>query len=189
MKDNLKFTLLVIGITAVFFIMGREIVETRVKLRNIHDQVVREKKEKTWLQDELKTTRGELAKTDRDLKACQGKLDFVHKKIFVLRGSNIALVRAKNGFEYKIALLQEEKKSMEAKLHSLSELKKAIRQVKLEIRDNKIKQREEQVRQQEEIDKWETALGNHGFLTKDGEYFSKPKVNVNVRAANLSMKK
>ena len=58
MKDNLKFTLLVIGIIAVFFIMGRDILETRSKLRKTQDQIVQEKKEKAWLQDELKATRG-----------------------------------------------------------------------------------------------------------------------------------
>ena len=45
MKDNLKFTLLVIGIVVVFFIMGREIIETKAKLRKTQDQIVYEKKE------------------------------------------------------------------------------------------------------------------------------------------------
>jgi len=78
---------------------------------------------------------------------------------------------------------------VEARIHSLSELKKAIRQVKIEIRGDRIKQRKEQIRQQEEMDKLETARGNRGFFTKNGEYFYKPKVNVDVRPANVSLNK
>jgi|GEM_PF-976186 len=189
MKDGLKFTLLTIGLIAIFFIMGREIVDTKDKLRNAQDQVVQAKKEKVWLQDALRLTRGEVTKKGRDLKVCRDRLDFVNKKIFALKGRNSTLFRARIDLEAKIALLQEEKMAMEAKFHSLSELKKAIRQVKAEIRDDKIKQRKEQVRQKEEIDKWETALGNKGYLTKDGEEYYKPKVNVEVRPANLSLNK
>ena len=189
MKDNLKFTLLVIGIVVVFFIMGREIIETRAKLRKTQDQIVYEKKEKTWLQDELKTISTELTKTDRNLRATQGKLGFVNRKIVVLRGSNAELIKVKESLEGKIVLIEEEKRIIEVKLHSLSELKKAIRQVKIEMRDDRIRQYEERIRQQKEIDKWKTALGNQGFLTKDGENRYKPKVNVEVRPANLSPNK
>jgi chromosome segregation ATPase len=196
MKENLKFTLLVIGIVVVFFIMGREIIETRTKLRKTQDEVAQEKKEKTWLQDELKTTRGELADTNRNLRTCQGKLGFVNKKIFLLRdrnaalsSSNATLIIARQGLEHKIITLQEEKRIVEARIHSLSELKKAIRQVKIEMREDRIKQRKERIRQQEETDKWETARGNQGFLTKNGEHLYKPKVNVDVRPANVSLNK
>lgn len=196
MKDNLKFTALVIGIIVIFFIMGREIIETRAKLKKTQDLLVQQKKEKTWLQDELKTTRGELADTNRNLRTCQGKLDFVNKKISVLRdsnaslsGSNAALIIARQGLEHKIVALQEEKRIVEARIHSLSELKKAIRQVKVEMRGDRIKQHKEWIRQQEEMDKLETARGNRGFLTKNGEYFYKPKVNVDVRPANVSLNK
>lgn len=182
MKDNLKFTLLAIGIVVIFFIMGREIIETRARLKKTHDLMAQQKKEKIWLRDELKTTRGELVNTSRDIRTCQGKLDFVNKKISALRGNNAALIIAKEGLESRIAALQEEKRIIEAKFHSLSELRKAIRLVKLEMREEKIKQ-------QKEADKWETAGGNRGFFTKDGEPFYKPKVNVNVRPANLSLNK
>jgi len=196
MKDNLKFTLLAIGIIVIFFIMGREIIEIRVRLKNTQDLLVQQKKEKIWLQEELKTSRGELADTNRNLRTCQGKLDFVNKKISVLRGSNAALsssnaalIIARQGLEYKIVTLQEEKRIVEARIHSLGELKKAIRQVKIEMKGDRIKQHKERIRQQEEMDKWETASGNRGFLIKDGEYFYKPKVNVNVRPANLILNK
>ena len=189
MKDNLKFTLVAIGIIVAFFIMGREIVETKAKLRKTQEQIVQEKKEKAWFQDELKTTRKELLKTGKNLRTCQGKLDFVNKKISALRGNNTTLIMAKQGLEHKIAFLQEEKKVIEARFHSLRELKKAIRQIKVEIRNDKIKQREEHVRQQVEIDKWETAFGNQGFLTKGGENHYKSKVNVEVRPANINLDK
>ena len=78
---------------------------------------------------------------------------------------------------------------MEAKFNSLSELKKAIHQVKLEMRADRIRQHEERVKQQKELDKWKTAMGNRGFFTKDGQRFYKPKVNVEVRPADKSLKK
>ena len=189
MKDNLKFTLLIIGIIAVFFIMGREIMETRSKLRKTQDQIVQEKKEKVWLQDELKTTRGELAKTDRSLRTANSKLSFVNKKIIVLKDSNSSLIKTRSDLEYRIALLTEEKRVIEARFHSLTELKEAIRQVKLEIRGDKIKQHQERIRQQKEIDRWKTASGNQGFLTKDGKEYYRPKVNVEVNPANINLKK
>lgn len=189
MKDNLKFTLLIIGIVTVFFIMGREIIETKTKLRKSQDQIALEKRERVWLQDELKATRGELTKADRALRVANNKLDFVNKKIVGLRGNNSRLIVEKQGLEHRIALLQEDKRLMEARMHSLGELKKAIRQVKIEIRGDRIRQREEHIRQQKEIEKWETALGNHGFLIKDGETRYKPNVNVELRPANISLNK
>jgi hypothetical protein len=189
MKDNLKFTLLAIGIIVIFFIMGREIMETRAKLRDTQNLVAQQKKEKAWLQDELRATRGNLVTTGKKLRTCQGKLDFVNKKISVLKasnasltGRNAALIIARQGLEREVGALREEKRIMEAKFHSLKELKKAIREVKLEIRKEKINQ-------QKEADKWETANGNRGFFTKDGECFYKPKVNVDVRPASLSLDK
>jgi hypothetical protein len=189
MKDNLKFTLLAIGIIVIFFIMGREIIETRAKLRNTQSLIAQQKKEKAWLQDELRATRGNLVDTSRKLRTCQGKLYFVNKKIFALKGHNTSLIIARQGLEHKIAVLQEEKRIVEARFHSLSELKKAIRQVKVEIRDDKIRQRKEWIKQQEEIDKFETARGNRGFLTKNGEYLYKPKINIDVRPASVSLNK
>jgi chromosome segregation ATPase len=182
MKDNLKFTLLAIGIIVIFFIMGREIIETRAKLKDNRILIAQQREEKAWLQSELGATKKNLINTSIKLKACQGKLYFVNKKISLLRGRNTELAMAKKGLENRIGALQEEKRTMEARLHSLRELKKAIREVKLEIR-------EERVRQQKETDKWETASGNRGFFTKDGECFYKPKVIVDVRPANLSKDK
>ena len=189
MKDNLKFTMLVIGILIAFFIMGREIVETRAKLRNAQDEMTQGKKENIWLRDELKATKGELDIADRGLRSARNKLGFVNKKIVLLRGDNTTLANAKKGLEYKIAMLEEERKIIEAKFHSLRELKKAIRQVKLEIRDDKIRQHQEYIRQQKEFDKWKAANGNRGFFIKDGEDSYKPKVNVNVRPANITLNK
>jgi uncharacterized protein (DUF3084 family) len=169
MKGNLKFTLLAIGIVAVFFIMGKEIVETRAKLKNTRDEIAQEKKEKAWLGDELNTARTGLTKADRELRTANSKLAFVNRKILGLRYGNHKLASEKQGLEYKIALLQEEKRTMEARFHSLTELKKAIRQVKIDLRNDRISRRREYIRQQKEIEKWETALGNRGFLTKDGK--------------------
>jgi len=189
MKGNLKLALLAIGIMVVFFIMGRDIIETRIKLGKIRDQVIQAQKEKEYFRDELKTVKTVLIKTNRDLKTASSKLEFINRKVIGLKSSNSKLTAEKRGLEHKIALLREEKKTIEARLHSLRELKKAIRQVKLEIRDDKIRWREERIRQQKEMDKWKTAMGNRGFLTKDGELFYKPKVSVEVRPANISLNK
>ena len=62
MKDNLKFILLIIGIAAVFFIMAREIVETKSSLRKTQSQMAQEKRDKVWLQEELKSTKGSIRK-------------------------------------------------------------------------------------------------------------------------------
>lgn len=182
MKDNLKFILLAIGIIVIFFIMGRDIIENRAKLRKIQNQIAQEIKEKAWIQEELKTTRIELAKTGRELRDYRNKLGFINKKIFLLRSDNASLIAVKEVLERKIAMLREEKTIMEAKFCSMSDLKKAIREVKLEIS-------KEKTRQQREADRWETASGNRGFLIKDGEYFYKTKANVYVRPANLSLNK
>ncbi|MFA5388954.1 MAG: hypothetical protein WC312_04270 [Candidatus Omnitrophota bacterium] len=189
MKNSLKFTLIAIGVAAIFFVMGREIMETRSRLNKTRDQVAREKKEKAWLRDELKTVRHELIGTKTSLRSANSKLNFVNKKIAGLRGSNNKLILEKYGLERKIVFLQEEKKAMEDRLHSLSELKNAIRLVKAEMRDDRIRRHKERIRQQEEIDRWETALGNRGFFTRDGEPSYRSKVTVDVRPASLSLNK
>lgn len=182
MKGNLKFTLLVVAILVTFFVLARKLIETRAELKRSHEQIAQQIREKFEIENELKGTQSKLARTEFDLRHSRHKLGFVDKKLRLVKNDNAELRRVKFSLKERIFLLEKEKEVMEARLHDLNELKKAIYEVKREIRQQKIAR-------QKDLDARELELGNRGFIVKDGKPFTPPKVKIEVRPAGLSLKK
>jgi hypothetical protein len=82
------------------------------------------------------------------------------------------------------AELLSDKKGLEAKLHSLKELKKAIREVKIDMRSEKQEQLLAKKQMQKEIDNDELLRGNRGILLKDGKSTYRPVIRIEVRPAD-----
>ena len=59
--------------------------------------------------------------------------------------------------------LTDEKAVLEAKLHNLKALKEQIHVVKQELHQKKVEERQR-------LDRAEYAMGNHGYLFKDGSW-------------------
>ncbi|MBU1090826.1 MAG: hypothetical protein KKC42_03165 [Candidatus Omnitrophica bacterium] len=75
----------------------------------------------------------------------------------------------------------QEREKFEARFNSLKELKKAIRQVKIRIRQEKEEKARVEKERQKEIDALELALGNRGFLRKEGKTTYRPTIKIEVR--------
>ncbi|MFA4991404.1 MAG: hypothetical protein WC569_02370 [Candidatus Omnitrophota bacterium] len=177
MKSGVKFILLVVGIFFTFFMLARDLVETKTALKKSQEQIAQEKIEMAQLKEELRDTREQFLKTDEQLRNVRVELVLLNRKIGFARKDNAELRKAKRELEQKICLLAQEKASIEARLHSIVELKKAIREAKAEIYEKKVKA-------QKQLDARELANGNRGFLFKDGKSLYQPKVKIEVKPAS-----
>ena len=175
MKQSVKILLIALAGVAlilnvvVYFLLVDKFIRTKNELVESRAQLSQEQYEKQLLQIELGKTKEQLQKVEAELESTQRELNIVNKKLTGIEKDNLAL--------------REEKERLEAKLHSLVELKKAIRQVKLEYHQQKVQEYLARRKQQEEIDARELAQGNRGFLVKDGCSIYQPKVIIEVRPA------
>lgn len=178
MKSSVKvwlIVLLVVLAVGVIFVSWRyfwavnKLVKTETELEQSRLQLFKELQEKQQLQNELKETRGQLHEIKIELENTKKELTLVNTRLLGVE-------------KYSKELLQK-KQRLEEKLHSLKELKGAIRQVKLDNQQQKVQQYLINKRHQEAIDAQKLAQGNRGFLIKDGRTLFKPKIKIEVKAA------
>lgn len=160
-----------------YFLLIKDLEQTR-------GQLSRERKQKEELQEELSQTQDQLIMVQAELEKTKNELSIVSQKLALAEEDNGKLLQAKKELEDKITLLAQEKQILEARLHSLKELKAAIRQVRLEIRQEQIKKYLARKKQQEEIDALKLARGNRGYLTKEGKSLYQSKLDIEVIPAN-----
>lgn len=165
MKRSTKILLIVfLAIVVIFGIRAYVLLATRLVKNNIEleenrVQLKQEQEARQLLELELRAAKDQLQKVIAELKDISSKLSNSEK-------NNLALL--------------EEKQKLEAKLHSLKELKEAIRQVKAEYRREKAQQYLAKKESQKEIDAQKLAQGNRGFLVRDGQSTHQPKVKIEV---------
>jgi len=172
MKRSVRVWLIILAAVVIifdikiYFSLASKLVRTHRELEETQTRLGQEQKEKQQLQGELKTTREQLQKIKAELKGTQRELKIVNTKL--------------SGAEKNNLLLMEEKERLEARLNSLKELKKAIKEVKVEYRQQKAQQYITKKEHQKEIDAQKLTQGNRGFLIKDGQLLSLPKVKIEV---------
>lgn len=88
--------------------------------------------------------------------------------------------KSKEKLEQVVASLEKEKEAIEAKLHSLAELRKSIHQVKIEMHQQRVQEYLARKERQKKIDAQRLANGNRGFLIKERISTFKPKVKIEV---------
>ena len=167
MKRRTKIGLIILAGSAVvfavlaYFVLLNKLSITKEELRDSRTLVFQAIKDKQRLRDDLK------AATD-ELEAANGELDNTKRELGLV---NLKLLTAEKD---KRELMQERDK-LEARLHSLEELKKAIKQVRMEAREKQARQTLVRKKLQEEADTLELKAGNQGFLVKDGRSLSRSK--------------
>ncbi|MFA5156776.1 MAG: hypothetical protein WC532_05225 [Candidatus Omnitrophota bacterium] len=165
MKRSTKILLIILIVALAAFVarayvlLAARLVENNIEMQENRAQLKQEQEARQLLELELKATQEQLQKVIAELKTVSDKLSSAEKN--------------------NQALLQE-KKELEAKLHSLKELKKAIRQTKAEYRQEKAQQYRAKKEKQKEIDAQRLAQGNRGFLVRDGQPTHQPKVKIAV---------
>jgi len=158
---------LILLLISVSVWLAIEFNQKRLDIENLQAGLSLERSLKAAMQKELSSTKDELDKVKTELENTQKQLNEVNKKFAVAEGNN--------------AKLTEEKKALEARLHSLKELKQAIRQVKQEMWQERYQQLLAKKEMQKQIDAYKLAKGNRGFLLKDSKPTYKPTVKIEVR--------
>lgn len=125
--------------------------------------------EKAELLVNLKASRQRLSKLFSSFSHNQKSLDNLNTKVSLLKSENTALIEQKNK-------LAQGNDALETKLNSLTELKKAIRELKKQARKVGI-----QMIQQSQSEK--TFEGNQGYIVKDGKLTLPKKVKIEVTPA------
>lgn len=188
-KDLLITSLIIIIIFAIWYLMAEKqrYEITRNRLMNIQSQLEQEKQEKQEykiqsekLNTDLETLNNELAALNNDLESAKSQL----KRLKILETDNANLLRIKQELEQKAENLEKEKQLIEARLHSLPELKKLVRQAKIEISGQITQQHIAEKLQQEELDAQKTAQGNRGFIIRGSKSTYKPTIKISVKPVN-----
>jgi chromosome segregation ATPase len=103
-----------------------------------------------------------------NLEAAEAKatIDRLNREIAALSRENLALKEQKQVLSLQIEEIRREKDDLEARLSSVKELKKALKQLRLRMRLEAARRRH---RKQESVNKRWPAQGNKGYLIKDGK--------------------
>ena len=137
-----------------YFTATNELYGVKNELSHEQYEVTRQRLQKNHLRGELTIAKQELQKVQTELDATKQKLDAVNLRLSGLESAN--------------AQLLQEKQELEARFHSLTELKIALREANLEVYQKKLQQYLEKKKLQEELDAIKLSQGNRGFLVRGG---------------------
>jgi len=157
-----------------YVLLTKKLIHTKTELKETRFELYSAIKESQILQDELKLSQDKLKLTNEELQQVKFNLENTQKEL------NIVKTRLTKIEECNLVLL-EEKEKLDARLHSLKELKAAIREVKLESRQQRLRQCLLKIKTQREIDAQKLTQGNRGYLVKDGQslyHLTKIKIEV-----------
>lgn len=122
--------------------------------------------ENTQLSDDLKENEEKLAKLDADFKETLKKVEELHAQISTLHDQ-------KESVTLQLAQATQEKDMLRARMDSIPELKKMIKELKKQMQQTtqevKAKVKEERI-----------ILGNQGYLIRDGKPTYPPRVRIEV---------
>lgn len=131
------------------------------------------REENSAVQAELKTSQERLVQLDAELMQTQKAIEDLNAQLSSLKAENTALMEEKDNLNNQIAQIIQEKDQLQARLNSLSELRKAIRELKRRMRYGGTLPGQE---------------GNQGFLLKDGKSTYAPNVRIEVKPQPLEKK-
>jgi len=132
--------------------------------------------ENTALKDNLKTDEEKLANLGADFTVAQKTIEQLNSNFSLLKAENIALIEKKNTLNTKLSQVSQENDSLKARMSSIAELKKSIRELKRQMRRVGIVMKQKV--QTERI-----IQGNRGFLIRDGKFTYPAKVRIEVTPA------
>ncbi len=193
-KTNTKDVLIALSIVLLLFgiwqftAINKELELSQNTLQHIQTKIDQEKNQYKLQIDNLnanakaanmhlETANQQLETTAKQLELAKTQLE----KLNVLEADNANLTRIKQELEQEIAVLENERLAIEVKLHSLTELRKLVREVKTEIHEQNIQRHLVKKQQQKEIDAQEKALGNQGFIIKNRKNTYKTTIKIEVK--------
>lgn len=118
--------------------------------------------EKVELSEKLKLSEAKTTSLKKGMGLALVKIKQLNCRNSILEAENIASREEKDNLKSKLIQVDQENNSLKAKLSSIAELKKAIRDLKIQKRNNR------------------ATEGNRGFLVKDGQPTSVSTVKIEV---------
>lgn len=141
--------------------------------------------EQANLKDNLKITNNSLNKLLEHYAEEQAVLKELNSQFALLKAENQGLIERNTALEQDKQNLLKENQDLAAKLNSIPELKKAIRDLKLQMRSvNKTGFNLAMRQQPQENEDKEVIEGNKGFIIKDGQLTYPGKVKIEVIPAS-----
>ncbi|MDD5165873.1 MAG: hypothetical protein PHQ57_00580 [Candidatus Omnitrophica bacterium] len=144
--------------------------KSRRYIENLQSELGLERKQIVSLKKDFSSTKDELDKVRLELDNTLKDLNDVNNKLKTSESNNTKLLA--------------EKKVLESRLHSLRELRKAVREVKQEMWQQRYEEYLSKKEMQKQIDAAKLAQGNRGFCTKEGKTTYKPSIKIEVRPGN-----
>lgn len=139
-------------------------------LLELYQQLSRENEQ---LKGGLRASEEKLAKLGADFASAAKTIEDLNSFISIAEAEITALREENKGLEFELGNASQAKEALEARMSSVTELKKAIRQLKVHMRQVKVGKKKN-------IDAQKAIQGNRGFLTKDGKFTYPAKVKIEV---------
>ena len=117
----------------------------------------------------IETQSGSLQSLQHDLQDVQGKLEKTTAELASLQREHEQLRTQNSSLATKLDSVLTEKQQLEAKLSSLKELRLAIRDVQRKMWNERLAAWRARVQALKQTDQERLALGNRGFLVRDGK--------------------
>lgn len=164
------------------FILTNNLNQAKSQITALEDTVKKEielqaslSQDNLKLKDELRVNTDKLTQVDLDLHNSRATIEDLTSQIALSKVENTSLREEKDKLSQDLTQVSQERDTLKARLSSIPELKKAIKEVKVQIHLAKAMIREitKQRKAVVEID------GNRGFLVKDGKATS-PAVNIKI---------
>jgi|GEM_PF-775938 len=164
--------------------MKGEITALETQKQKLSQDLVKEQEvgqklsaENAGLAEQLKIHTDNLAQLQCDLQKAQGTIDELNNKISALNAQMITL-KQENSRYTQVA---QERDELKARMNSVSELKKAIKELKQQMRKTGSEIKKEVKKKTTQP---ETRPGlNYGYIIKDGQSTISSKVNIQVNPA------
>ena len=157
---------------------GQALMQTLEKERELEQKLTQKNSE---LQDKLKVGEEKLTKLNDDFAQVQDVIEQLNSQVSGLIAENATLKEKEDKLIKELTRVYQEKKGLQARLSSIGELKKAIKELKKQVYKvgTEVK---------EKIKAKNTAIieGNLGFLIKNGKSTYPAKVKIEVKPLSIS---
>jgi chromosome segregation ATPase len=134
------------------------------------------KREVSGFKGYLRASKKRLTKLFADYATAEKTIEELSSKVGLLKSENIALIKQRNKLSSQVTQISQENDSLKAKLNSISELKKAIR----ELKKKKTKVNVQISQDTEKTQMPRIVEGNRGFIIKDGKFTYPTRVKIEV---------
>jgi chromosome segregation ATPase len=147
--------------------MEAQVSGLKATVAKLTDEKAQAEKTAASLQGELESTQQqyqqEKAELTGRLKEVTQRLTEVDRKLADLEKTHATTVTHLQAMRDEYVKLTNEKNALEAMLHDLKSLNEQVRAVKQEMHAKKVEERKR-------LDRAEFAMGNHGYLLKEGSW-------------------